>query len=221
MPPVQVRVSSRTCGSRRGGIMPGRAGRAHRRDHLPEQLTTQLRLIPVTGQARRLRRADIPRGGLHVHARLAAGRLPAQPSQARRTSLTCVTKSPGTPPLPSLSVRNESRGYIRLVHQLNQMVPPPVATTLTRWSHAHGRRHCSAGRTARQRRRNGDGDPVPPRLADVLHRPPAAWSGSCGWRRPGRSGPCARWELGLRPEVISLRLLCCSSRVAYRTLPGS
>ena len=36
----------------------------------------------------------------------------------------------------------------------------------------------------------------------------------------GQVGPCAA-ELGLRPEVISLRLRCCSSRVAYRTLPGS
>ena len=61
--------------------MPGRAGRAHRRDHLPEQLTTQLRLIPVTGQARRLRRADIPRGGLHVHACPPGRRALARPAQ--------------------------------------------------------------------------------------------------------------------------------------------
>jgi uncharacterized protein len=69
--PVQVRVSSRTRGSRRGGIMPGRAGRAHRRDHLPEQLTTQL---PLRGPRPRCRIR--PRPGLPC--RLSAGHAPAR-----------------------------------------------------------------------------------------------------------------------------------------------
>jgi hypothetical protein len=121
-PPVQVRVSSRTCGSRRGGIMPGRAGRAHRRDHLPEQLTTQLRLIPVTGQARRLRRADIPR-------RSSRPRLPAWPPGA------CPPRQPGPQDLSHLCHQN-----LRERHPLLGLQSPDRAVELPA-----RRRHQPAG----------------------------------------------------------------------------
>ena len=108
--------------------MPGRAGRAHRPDHLPQQLITQLRLIPATGQARRLRRPDIPRGGLHVHARPPGRRALTRPGQPRPQDLyhLCHQNLPERHPLPSLPVRNEPEDHSRVVHQLaNQVVPSP------------------------------------------------------------------------------------------------
>ena len=107
---------------------PGRAGRAHRRHHLPQQLITQLRLIPVAGQARRLPRPDIPRGGLHIHARPPGRRALARPGQPRPQDLShlCHQNLPERHPLPSLPVRNEPGDHSRVVHQLaNQVVPSP------------------------------------------------------------------------------------------------
>ena len=108
--------------------MPGRAGRAHRRHHLPEQLIGQLRLIPVAGQARRLPRPDIPRGGLHIHARPPGRRALARPGQPRPQDLShlCHQNLPERHPLPSLPVRNEPEEPSRVVHQLaTQVVPSP------------------------------------------------------------------------------------------------
>ena len=107
--------------------VPGRTGRAHRHDHLPEQLITQLRLIPATGQPRRLRRPDIPRGGLHVHTRPPGRRALARPGQPRPQDLShlCHQNLPERHwPLPSLPVQNEPGDHSRVVHQLaNQVVP--------------------------------------------------------------------------------------------------
>ena len=110
------------------GAVPGRAGRAHRPDHLPQQLITQLRLIPATGQARRLRRPDIPRSGLHIHARPPGRRALTRPGQPRPQDLhhLCHQNLPERHPLPSLPVRNEPEDHSRVVHQLaNQVVPSP------------------------------------------------------------------------------------------------
>ena len=110
------------------GAVPSRAGRAHRRDHLPEQLIGQLRLIPVAGQARRPRRVDIPAGGLHVHARPPGRRALARPGQPRPQDLShlCHQNLPERHSLPSLPVRNEPEDHSRVVHQLaTQVVPSP------------------------------------------------------------------------------------------------
>ncbi len=110
------------------GAVPGRAGRPNRRHHLPEQLIGQLRLIPVTGQARHLRRRDIPRGGLHIHTRPPGRRALTRPGQPRPQDLShlCHQNLPERHPLPSLPVRNEPRDHSRVVHQLaNQVVPSP------------------------------------------------------------------------------------------------
>ena len=110
------------------GAVPGRAGWPDRHHHLPEQLITQLRLIPATGQARRLRRRDIPRRGLHVHPRPPGRRALTRPGQPRPQDLShlCHQNLPERHTLPSLPIRNEPEDHSRVVHQLaNQVVPSP------------------------------------------------------------------------------------------------
>ena len=105
--------------------MPGRAGRAHRRDHLPEQLTTQLRLIPVTVRPA-ARAARIYRGGLHVHACPPGRRALARPaSQACRISLTCVTRISGNA-TPLLGLRSPDRAVELPAWRRHQPASLPV-----------------------------------------------------------------------------------------------
>ena len=172
--------------------MPGRAGRAHRRDHLPEQLVGQLRLIPVTSQARRLRRPDIPRGGLHVHARPPGRRALPRPGQPRPQDLShlCHQNLPERHPLPSLPVRNEPEDHSRVVHQLaNQVVPSP-------WQQlSAGGPMLMADDNGGQRpgRRSGPWNRSLCRSAPVLSRYPgtrtARLTGAC---RASRVGPVLR-----------------------------
>jgi len=61
----------------------GRACRADRRDHQPDQVVGQLAFPAVTGQAGLLRGPDIAGRRLHVHPRAGRGRALALPVQPR------------------------------------------------------------------------------------------------------------------------------------------
>jgi hypothetical protein len=106
--------------------VPGRAGRADRRDHHPDQLIGQLPFPAVTGQARLLRGRDIACRRLNVHLRPPRGRALALPRQPRTQDLShfCHQDLPERHPC-HLSQNGQNRASkAGVVHQLATGVVP-------------------------------------------------------------------------------------------------